>query len=603
MPYCKNCGAYIPTDDTKCDECGTMNGKTPLMRLQRAIKTNSSLDDIIEKPEIDNRPIAMPKEPHKQEKKDKQNDKPSEPQQKEEDLKSKFSDYIVNDIPEQEGKKEVSASENISLEPPIKAEAIEKQPIQNTIIEPLSDLDADFDMFGALGLDEPQSTDKTNSSIQDKANAIESSQENVQQVSPPESNNTDGLLDDIDDLDDFIEKHTNLNVELSEDYKTEKYQGFNNYEDYVNGAQKEDKAEDTEKAKMIFTPAPENNEDAESKEPHLPTESPVTVEASNKTEVPAIQSSDVKAKKKSKLPIILVAILVVILAGYITITKTSLGDKIFKNDNTTTVTLAGAVTTTNGENTTIQVTDAYSYADVYQATGIQAAQAISGIVNGYQCGKINSVTVDGEGKVTLKTDEWEILFRVKNPAITKEAFLDKSVMVVGSALYNSISAEKVYIYNSSDPIEISTTAITTTATPVSEPVITEAPTDAPTEPPTEAPTENPTAKPTTTKKTTTRVTTTAIPVVAIEYISESKAKQLMSSWRADGTKLGDSNAYYGTIKSVSANGDNIIIKTAKFTITFKSTDTINQSLVGKNILAVAKPQSDNTVRASQVYIY
>lgn len=603
MPYCKNCGAYIPTDDTKCDECGTMNGKTPLMRLQRAIKTNSSLDDIIEKPEIDNRPIAMPKEPHKQEKKDKQNDKPSEPQQKEEDLKSKFSDYIVNDIPEQEGKKEVSASENISLEPPIKAEAIEKQPIQNTIIEPLSDLDADFDMFGALGLDEPQSTDKTNSSIQDKANAIESSQENVQQVSPPESNNTDGLLDDIDDLDDFIEKHTNSNVELSEDYKTEKYQGFNNYEDYVNGAQKEDKAEDTEKAKMIFTPAPENNEDAKSKEPHLPTESPVTVEASNKTEVPAIQSSDVKAKKKSKLPIILVAILVVILAGYITITKTSLGDKIFKNDNTTTVTLAGAVTTTNGENTTIQVTDAYSYADVYQATGIQAAQAISGIVNGYQCGKINSVTVDGEGKVTLKTDEWEILFRVKNPAITKEAFLDKSVMVVGSALYNSISAEKVYIYNSSDPIEISTTAITTTATSVSEPVIIEAPTDAPTEPPTEAPTENPTAKPTTTKKTTTRVTTTAIPVVAIEYISESKAKQLMSSWRADGTKLGDSNAYYGTIKSVSANGDNIIIKTAKFTITFKSTDTINQSLVGKNILAVAKPQSDNTVRASQVYIY
>lgn len=603
MPYCKNCGAYIPTDDTKCDECGTMNGKTPLMRLQRAIKTNSSLDDIIEKPEIDNRPIAMPKEPHKQEKKDKQNDKPSEPQQKEEDLKSKFSDYIVNDIPEQEGKKEVSASENISLEPPIKSEAIEKQPIQNTIIEPLSDLDADFDMFGALGLDEPPSTDKTNSSIQDKANAIESSQENVQQVSPPEPNNTDGLLEDIDDLDDFIEKHTNSNVELSEDYKTEKYQGFNNYEDYVNGAQKEDKAEDTEKAKMIFTPAPENNEDTESKEPHLPTESPVTVEASNKTEAPAIQSSDVKAKKKTKLPIILVAILVVILAGYITITKTSLGDKIFKNDNTTTVTLAGAVTTTNAENTTIQVTDAYSYADVYQATGIQAAQAISGIVNGYQCGKINSVIVDGEGKVTLKTDEWEILFRVKNPAITKEAFLDKSVMVVGSALYNSISAEKVYIYNSSDPIEISTTAITTTATPVSEPVITEAPTDAPTEPPTEAPTENPTAKPTTTKKTTTRVTTTAIPVVAIEYISESKAKQLMSSWRADGTKLGDSNAYYGTIKSVSANGDNIIIKTAKFTITFKSTDTINQSLVGKNILAVAKPQSDNTVRASQVYIY
>lgn len=603
MPYCKNCGAYIPTDDTKCDECGTMNGKTPLMRLQRAIKTNSSLDDIIEKPEIDNRPIAMPKEPHKQEKKDKRNDKTSEPQQKEEDLKSKFSDYIVNDIPEQDVKKEVSASENISLEPPIKAEAIEKQPIQNTIIEPLSDLDADFDMFGALGLNESENTVETSSSIPDKVDIVEPSQENVPVEHSVEQENMDDSLDDIDDLDDFIEKHTNSTIEQSEDYKTEKYQGFNNYEDYVNGAQKEDKAEDTEKAKMIFTPAPENNEDVESKEPHLPTESPVTVEASNKTEAPAIQSSDVKAKKKSKLPIILVAILVVILAGYITITKTSLGDKIFKNDNTTTVTLSGAVTTTNAENTTIQVTDAYSYADVYQATGIQAAQAISGIVNGYQCGKINSVTVDGEGKVTLKTDEWEILFRVKNPAITKEAFLDKSVMVVGSALYNSISAEKVYIYNSSDPIEISTTAITTTATPVSEPVITEAPTDAPTEPPTEAPTENPTAKPTTTKKTTTRVTTTAIPVVAIEYISESKAKQLMSSWRADGTKLGDSNAYYGTIKSVSANGDNIIIKTAKFTITFKSTDTINQSLVGKNILAVAKPQSDNTVRASQVYIY
>lgn len=602
MPYCKNCGAYIPTDDTKCDECGTMNGKTPLMRLQRAIKTNSSLDDIIEKPEIDNRPIAMPKEPHKQERKDKQNNKQSKPQQKEEDLESKFSDYIVNDIPEQEAK-EVATPENIVLESPVETETIEKPPIQNTIIEPLSDLDADFDMFGALGLDEPQSTDETNSPIPDKTDAIEPSQENVQQVPPAETNNTDGLLDDIDDLDDFIEKHTSSNVELSEDYKTDKYQGFNNYEDYVNGAQKEDKAEDTERAKMIFTSAPENNENAESKESSPPIESPVTAEGSNKPENPAIQSSDVKAKKKSKLPIILVAILVVILAGYITITKTSLGDKIFKNDNTTTVTLAGAETTANPENTTIQVTDAYSYADVYQATGVQAAQAISGIVNGYQCGKINSVTVDGEGKVTLKTDEWEILFRVKNPAITKEAFLDKSVMVVGSALYNSISAEKVYIYNSSDPIAIPTTAITTTAAPISEPVITEAPTDAPTEPPTEAPTESPTAKPTTTKKTTTRATTTAIPVVAIEYISESKAKQLMSSWRADGTKLGDSNAYYGTIKSVSANGDNVIIKTAKFTITFKSTDTINQSLVGKNILAVAKPQSDNTVRASQVYIY
>ena len=602
MPYCKNCGAYIPTDDTKCDECGTMNGKTPLMRLQRAIKTNSSLDDIIEKPEIDNRPIAMPKEPHKQERKDKQNNKQSKPQQKEEDLESKFSDYIVNDIPEQEAK-EVATPENIVLESPVETETIEKPTIQNTIIEPLSDLDADFDMFGALGLDEPQSTDETNSPIPDKTDAIEPSQENVQQVPPAETNNTDGLLDDIDDLDDFIEKHTSSNVELSEDYKTDKYQGFNNYEDYVNGAQKEDKAEDTERAKMIFTSAPENNENAESKESSPPIESPVTAEGSNKPENPAIQSSDVKAKKKSKLPIILVAILVVILAGYITITKTSLGDKIFKNDNTTTVTLAGAETTANPENTTIQVTDAYSYADVYQATGVQAAQAISGIVNGYQCGKINSVTVDGEGKVTLKTDEWEILFRVKNPAITKEAFLDKSVMVVGSALYNSISAEKVYIYNSSDPIAIPTTAITTTAAPISEPVITEAPTDAPTEPPTEAPTESPTAKPTTTKKTTTRATTTAIPVVAIEYISESKAKQLMSSWRADGTKLGDSNAYYGTIKSVSANGDNVIIKTAKFTITFKSTDTINQSLVGKNILAVAKPQSDNTVRASQVYIY
>lgn len=601
MPYCKNCGAYIPTDDTKCDECGTMNGKTPLMRLQRAIKTNSSLDDIIEKPEIDNRPIAMPKEPHKQEKKDKQNDKPSEPQQKEEDLKSKFSDYIVNDIPEQEGKKEVSASENISLEPPIKSEAIEKQPIQNTIIEPLSDLDAEFDMFGALGLNESENAVETSSSIPDKVDIVEPSQENVPAEHSVGQDNIDDSLDDIDDLDDFIEKHTNSTVETSEDYKAEKYQGFNNYEDYVNGSQKEDKSEDTEKVKMVFTPVPENNNKAELKDSLPSAESPTTVEASNKPENPEIQSSDVKIKKKSKLPIILVAILVVILAGYITITKTSLGDKIFKNDNTTTVTLAGAVTT-NAENTTIQVTDAYSYADVYQATGAQAAQAISGIVNGYQCGKINSVTID-VNKVTLKTDEWEILFRIKKIAITKEDFLDKSVMVVGSALYNSISAEKVYIYNSSDPIEISTTAITTTATPVSEPVITEAPTDAPTEPPTEAPTENPTAKPTTTKKTTTRVTTTAIPVVAIEYISESKAKQLMSSWRADGTKLGDSNAYYGTIKSVSANGDNIIIKTAKFTITFKSTDTINQSLVGKNILAVAKPQSDNTVRASQVYIY
>ena len=46
--YCKNCGAYIPTESSKCEECGTVNGITPLMRLQKAIKNNDSIDDIIE---------------------------------------------------------------------------------------------------------------------------------------------------------------------------------------------------------------------------------------------------------------------------------------------------------------------------------------------------------------------------------------------------------------------------------------------------------------------------------------------------------------------------------------------------------------------------
>ena len=57
--YCKNCGAYIPTESSKCEECGTVNGITPLMRLQKAIKNNDSIDDIIEKPAKDDRPIAL----------------------------------------------------------------------------------------------------------------------------------------------------------------------------------------------------------------------------------------------------------------------------------------------------------------------------------------------------------------------------------------------------------------------------------------------------------------------------------------------------------------------------------------------------------------
>ena len=174
-------------------------------------------------------------------------------------------------------------------------------------------------------------------------------------------------------------------------------------------------------------------------------------------------------------------------------------------------------------------------------------------------------------------------------------------MVVGSALYNTISAERIYIYNSSDSTEIPTLSVTETTTvlTVADTTTENIEVSTETETYTETTTERTTNRPETTSRTTSQAPQTDI---SIDYISPEKANQLMSEWRADGSKLGDSNAYYGIIKEVSVDGDLINIKTATFSIIFTSSDEVND-LVGRNILAVAKPQSDGTVKASQVYIY
>lgn len=625
MAYCKNCGAYIPSDDSKCDECGTMNGKTPLMRLQRAIKTNGSLDDIIEKQEIDNSPIATPKmRPQKQREKADEGLNYEEIRRKQEaDLAAKFSDYMVDDLPDilKDSSPNEPPAAGLQEPPTMPSNAVTTNKNKSTnLVDSLDDIDT-FDMLGEFN----ESSETTPLSPSEKGENISNSQvsrpvetvttevkkgfsvpqnsvnsETNNVFGASQSDNTNGNLSDIDDLDDdalnsFIEEHSGRNDSgalTSDDYS--QYAGHATYEDYVNNAgQPESQAplekEKKAKAKKVKTKKPPKEKSPQS--------------------VP--MSSDVQVKKKgNKIPIVL-AILVVVIAVAVVGVKTGFVSTLFNRGENTTG--PDSEVTTDAEITTVPVADAYPYAEVYQATGTQAAQAISEIVNGYRCGKILSASVDGEGKVTLKTDEWEVLFRVSNSAITKEAFENKSVMVVGAALYDTISAEKVYVYNSDDIIEIPTTEVTTVnpLPTIPSTVITEAPTEPqPTEAPTEAPTEKiteaqtTTTKSTTTKPTTTKPITTAIPTVSIQYISEAKAKQLMSSWRADGTQLGESNAYYGTIKSVSANGEDVTIKTTKFSIVFKSNDTINAaSLVGKNILAVAKPQSNNVVRASQVYIY
>ena len=89
-------------------------------------------------------------------------------------------------------------------------------------------------------------------------------------------------------------------------------------------------------------------------------------------------------------------------------------------------------------------------------------------------------------------------------------------------MYDTISAETVYLYEALEP----TTEATTTAPKTTIPDIPEPVTDIPDKP--YIPEPEPTV-PTTTK----RATTTANTLVSVQYITENDAKRLMTEWRAD----------------------------------------------------------------------
>jgi predicted nucleic acid-binding Zn ribbon protein len=512
--YCKNCGAYIPTESSKCEECGTVNGITPLMRLQKAIKNNDSIDDIIEKPAKDDRPIAL-----------------------------KRDESVA-----EETDSETTASADFS-EPENNVKQINKEDFSSW---------SDFDIMGALEFGDD---------------------DNVSAEEHPKSNNNIDAADN--NFKDFIESLDDL-----ED-NTAKPEISNNSEfiNIVNESSKANSGETSDSDKI-------NKSEAE--QILVP---PTTVSDSNTTSKKTRSVLKPHKKAKKKLPIIAAIIVIIIALTAFLLMKSPKVQSLLQKETTST-----SVEVESNSSTTIkQITDAYSYADVYQTTGAEAAQAISGIVNGYQCGQINSAKITDDGKVTLTTDNWEIIFRLKNPNVQESDFLNKSVMVVGSALYNTISAERIYIYNSSDSTEIPTLSVTETTTvlTVADTTTEDMEVSTETETYTETTTERTTNRPETTFRTTAQAPQTDI---SIDYISPEKANQLMSEWRADGSKLGDSNAYYGIIKEVSVDGDLINIKTATFSIVFTSSDEVND-LVGRNILAVAKPQSNGTVKASQVYIY
>lgn len=511
--YCKNCGAYIPTESSKCEECGTVNGITPLMRLQKAIKNNDSIDDIIEKPAKDDRPIAL-----------------------------KRDESVA-----EETDSETTASADFS-EPENNVKQINKEDFSSW---------SDFDIMGALEFGDD---------------------DNVSAEEHPKSNNNIDAADN--NFKDFIESLDDL-----ED-NTAKPEISNNSEfiNIVNESSKANSGETSDSDKV-------NKSEAE--QILVP---PTTVPDVNTTQEKVKKNSKLHKKVNKKLPIVIAIIIIIVLAVFLLIKNPKMQSLLQKE-----TTSVSAEIELNSSSTSEQVVDAYSYADVYQTTGPEAAQAISGIVNGYQCGQINSAKITDDGKVTLTTDNWEIIFRLKNPNVQESDFLNKSVMVVGSALYNTISAERIYIYNSSDSTEIPTLSVTETTTvlTVADTTTENIEVSTETETYTETTTERTTNRPETTSRTTSQAPQTDI---SIDYISPEKANQLMSEWRADGSKLGDSNAYYGIIKEVSVDGDLINIKTATFSIIFTSSDEVND-LVGRNILAVAKPQSDGTVKASQVYIY
>lgn len=319
-----------------------------------------------------------------------------------------------------------------------------------------------------------------------------------------------------------------------------------------------------------------------------------------------IYPSDKKSKKtvSNKILIIIIAVLIAAFGGYIAISKGLVGGSSSEDNTTSSV----SVTTEELSTTLPPVYDAYSYAEVYLTTADGAQRAIEGVVNGYACGHITSfnVTADDD-KATVKTDEYEIVFRLRDPSINEKYFANKEIAVIGSALYDTISAEKIFLYDASSG-ELTTLAPVTTEIPTIAEVSTlelvtasEAPKTTAKKTTTKKTT---TTKPTTSKPKTTKTTAAAISNISIQYISSPEAERLMNEWRADGSKLGNSNAYFGTIRDGAIINGVVNLHTAGYTIVFKCNENVLiDDLVERNILVVGKAGSDGTIRASKVYIY
>ena len=212
-----------------------------------------------------------------------------------------------------------------------------------------------------------------------------------------------------------------------------------------------------------------------------------------------------------------------------------------------------------------------------------------------------SATITSDFKVEIQTEDYEIIFRLKDPKYKQSDFIDKNITVIGSALYDTISAEKVYVY-------VSAPEVVSDPTYPEEP-ITEVPTVIETTTATNSVTVTETTTTKTTPKTTTRrpaTSTTAATTqfATVEYITREQANQLMDEWRADGTKLGSNNAYYGRIKDTSVNGDTVTVLTSNYKFVFRVAGSVNtDDWPGQYITVVGKAQSNGTIRATKVYIY
>lgn len=532
--FCKNCGAYIEHEHDKCVECGAIDGLTPIMMMQKRLN-----GDVLPNYENEEKPVP-------QETVNPFSEPPKAPK-----VTPKAENPVVNNRVE---------DKNIA-------------PI-------LPDLDDSFDIFGD-DLD------------------LDSGNENESLLTNNDAGSDlflDNELDDIDEpepVNTYNESHNGRNglgaLTGGGDFSSPISSVNTNNNFGSNSVTQPEKS---------VEPEPLRSPPLSSGQPPISSNmySGETNNSGSFAGQTSFETADAKPKKQvsGRLFVTVLAIVILLFGGYIAVSRTGVIDNILNKGKTTTTTLkdVGYVTTAEPQTTT-QANDSYPYAEVIFTTESTANQAASGIINSYQCGSVLFADIDIDAKVTLKTDEYEIIFRSTNASLKSEDFIGKSVVVIGSALYDTISAETVYLYEALEP----TTEATTVAPEITIPDITEPATDIPDEP--YSPEPEPTV-PTTTK----RATTTANTLVSVQYITENDAKKLMAEWRADGTKLGNSNAYFGTIKSVSTSGMTVVIKTSQYQIVFETNDRIDASrLIGKNVLAVAKPQSNGTVKASRVYIY